>query len=116
MPALGVQDNLRAWSDLRRYGVGGGISAMPSMHMSIVTLFVLAGWSVSRRWGLLATAFFVVIFLGSIHLGYHYAVDGYVSMALTTVIWVVSGWFAQAWLARDPAAAWTYRPQPATQA
>jgi hypothetical protein len=44
-----------------------------------------------------------VIFAGSIHLGYHYAVDGYFAWALTRVLWWAAGHMARRWEA-TPAA------------
>lgn len=64
-----------------------GISAMPSMHNGSALLFALAGYQVSRFAGHLLSAHAALIFIGSIHLGWHYAVDSYVAWALTLVIW-----------------------------
>jgi hypothetical protein len=73
------------------HGLGRGISAMPSMHVSIAFLFVMFSWRVSFCLGIAATAYCIVIFLGSVHLGYHYAVDGYVAIVATLIIWVTAG-------------------------
>ncbi len=74
-----------------------GISAMPSMHNGSALLFALAGYQVSRFAGHLLSAHAVLIFIGSIHLGWHYAVDSYLAWALTLVIWFammpVSRWW-----------------------
>ena len=40
---------------------------------------------------LIDRAYALVIWIGSIHLGWHYAVDGLVSIALTIVIWKLMG-------------------------
>ena len=91
LPSLRIRDLL--W---RGY-VGGtdevamGISAMPSLHVAIVTLCAISGWYVSRLVGVLMSLFAVLIFLGSVHLGWHYAVDGYVSVAATAGIWIGVG-------------------------
>lgn len=100
IPALTVQEALLSWAAAKDYTLGGGISAMPSMHVAIATLFTLLGWRISTFWGAAASIFLVMIFLGSIHLGYHYAIDGYVSMMLTPIIWWGSGWGAKAHLDR----------------
>jgi len=68
-----------------------GISAMPSMHVSIAFLLALFGWRHSRLFGIVFSIFFVTIFLGSIHLLWHYAIDGYVSILATAIIWIVCG-------------------------
>ncbi len=81
------------WENYRSSGiaVGGGISAMPSLHIAIATLQALLGWRISRRLGWLLTGYAIVILLGSVHLGWHYAVDGYLSIALMLVIWKLAG-------------------------
>ena len=56
----------------------GGISAMPSLHIAIAVLLALVGWQINRFIGVLLTAYVFIILIGSIILGWHYAVDGYV--------------------------------------
>ncbi len=89
--ALTAQERL--WTDYSAAGVslGGGISAMPSMHLSMAFLFVLLGWRVHRLIGLAALLYCIAIQIGSVQLGWHYALDGYVSIAATAVIWWVMG-------------------------
>lgn len=77
---------------LRDKGVtGGGISAMPSMHLAVVTLNALMLGSLDRRAGLLGWLYVAVILLGSVYLGWHYAIDGYASIAAVALIWGVTG-------------------------
>jgi hypothetical protein len=45
----------------------------------------------SRFAGLYFGIFTVIILIGSVHLAYHYAVDGYVSIAATWLIWLAAG-------------------------
>jgi hypothetical protein len=71
--------------------VGGGISAMPSVHNGLSALFAVAGFSINRKLGWALSAYALVIWIASIHLGWHYAVDGLVSIALTVVIWKAMG-------------------------
>lgn len=92
VPALDIQAQLLWWQVHGRAGLGAGISAMPSLHVAIATLYAAAGWSVSRFWGIAWSVFLGLIFLGSIHLGYHYALDGYVSFVATLAIWQAVGW------------------------
>lgn len=81
--------------------LGHGISAMPSMHIALSVLTLLFFW----RSGLVArigTILFVtVIFLGSIHLGWHYAIDGYVAAAMAVIIWKATAHLARLSLARQ---------------
>lgn len=75
------------------FGLGRGITAMPSMHVSIALLFVLCLRPISRVAAIAALVFLLVIMIGSVHLGYHYAVDGYLSLLATGTIWKVAGWW-----------------------
>jgi hypothetical protein len=73
-------------------GPGSGISAFPSMHIANSTLFVLLANRISRSLTWAALGFLAVILFGSVHLGWHYAVDGYFSIAATVLIWKAVGW------------------------
>ena len=92
VPALHVQEMLWKLYESQGLAVGGGISAMPSLHVAIAVSFVLLARTIDRRLAVGFTVFAVLIFLGSIHLGWHYAVDGYVSAIATWVIWRGVGW------------------------
>jgi len=84
--AIPVQDELwQGYSD--NSVIVRGISAMPSMHNGSALLYALAGYKVSRVAGHLLSAHAILIFIGSVHLGWHYAVDSYLAWALTLVIW-----------------------------
>jgi hypothetical protein len=97
--SLGVQDMLWDRYAAGGFGIGGGISAMPSMHVSAAFLFVLIGRRANRVAALGFAAFALLILVGSVHLGWHYAIDGYASIPATWAIWRAVGWA----LARDPA-------------
>ena len=108
VPALQVQEML--WSGHESGGVAqaGGVSAMPSMHVASAFLFVLLGWRVQRWLGWVLSGFFVMILIGSVHLGWHYAIDGYLAVPLTWLIWRLAGWLLDLDpLFRRPAAAET---------
>jgi hypothetical protein len=73
------------------HGFGTGISAMPSVHIAIVTLNAQMLWSRDRRIGALAWAYAAAIGFGSVYLGWHYAVDGLVSLVVVVTIWRLCG-------------------------
>jgi hypothetical protein len=77
-----------------------GISAMPSMHVALTTLIAVVGFQIHRIWGVLGTLYLIIVLLGSVHLGWHYAIDGYLSILLVWVLW----WAAGKWPAWKPAA------------
>ena len=68
-----------------------GISAMPSMHVSIAFLMALFGARKGLFFGVCYGAFALLITLGSIHLLWHYAIDGYMSLFGTGLIWILCG-------------------------
>jgi membrane-associated phospholipid phosphatase len=87
-------------SHLRKESMlGGGISAMPSMHVAFSILFALGLRRLSRRWYYVALVYAFVIWVGSIYFGWHYAVDGVFAVPLVLVIWKVSGRISTALIA-----------------
>ncbi len=71
------------------------ISAMPSMHVATSVLFALLAWRLNVWFGWVMTGFCVLICLGSIHLGWHYAVDGVLSLLITFPLWSFSGYLVK---------------------
>ncbi|MBC7282002.1 phosphatase PAP2 family protein [Hoeflea sp.] len=65
-------------------GLGGGISAFPSVHVALVTMNALFVIERSRPWGIAAFAYVGFVLFSSVYLGWHYAIDGYVSIAVVT--------------------------------
>lgn len=81
---------------LRTFGasepiLGGGISAMPSLHNALAVLFAAAAFRIDRRLGFAAAGYAGVIWIGSVHLGWHYALDGIVGAACCLVTWWACG-------------------------
>jgi hypothetical protein len=74
-----------------RLRVGGGISAMPSVHNALAVLFALAAFRLNRVAGWVLAAYAVLIWIGSVHLGWHYAIDGLAAAALTVGLWTAAG-------------------------
>lgn len=75
-------------------GVGAGISAMPSIHVATAFLFMLMGLKSEKKfWRAASVIYLLFIQIGSVHLGWHYAVDGYLAGLTTYLIWIASGRF-----------------------
>ncbi len=75
----------------------GGVSAMPSMHNATALLFVLASGGRPRWVRAILAAHCGLIFIGSVHLAWHYAIDGYIAMALAAGVWWIAGPVARWW-------------------
>ncbi len=71
--------------------VGAGISAFPSLHVSMILLCCLGLWKINRPFAYVFIAIAAIIILGSVHLGWHYSVDSYAAILLTLLIWKISG-------------------------
>jgi hypothetical protein len=93
--AVDLQEVL--WQGLMSNGVLGEISAMPSLHNGTALLFALAAYQVSRFWGRMMLANTLIILIGSVHLGWHYALDGYVAWVLCLIMWQASAPIARWW-------------------
>lgn len=107
--AIPTQDML--WAGYMGEGAMRGISAMPSIHNASALLLVLAAWNRSLFVRSVAILHAVLIFIGSIHLAWHYAVDSYLAWAMALLIWWAAGPLARWWeassLARNFAASQT---------
>jgi hypothetical protein len=84
------------WDDHLRAGgaIGGGISAMPSLHVAATLWIGLVLQSYRREAGVAGFCYFGLITIGSVMLGWHYAVDSLVAVLIT-----ISAWCAAARLA-----------------
>ncbi|MFO0989255.1 MAG: phosphatase PAP2 family protein [Alphaproteobacteria bacterium] len=90
--ALATQEMLWQAYQSKEAALGAGISAMPSMHVAIAVLLALFGWQVGRGLGIALTVFALLIQLGSVHLAWHYAIDGYLSAIAGVIVWYAVGW------------------------
>jgi hypothetical protein len=77
-----------------------GISAFPSVHLSIAATCTCLGFAVNRVLGWELVAFTVGILAGSVHLGWHYAVDDFAGILLGILFWWISARLTRWWLAR----------------
>jgi membrane-associated phospholipid phosphatase len=68
--------------------MGGGISAMPSMHLAAAAIYVIA--SRGTKWFYPSILFWLIIFIASGYFGYHYWVDGFVGAVVAWICWTLS--------------------------
>lgn len=82
--------------------LGGGISAMPSLHLGVGVLVFLLARAYKSRLAWLAGAYVMILMIGSVHLAWHYAVDGYFGIAGGWLAWIAAGWLTNHLVAPPP--------------
>jgi len=93
LPALDVQEYL--WKGFSgELAVSSGISAFPSMHVATATLMALGAFRINRTLGYCMWGFVGLIQVGSVMLGWHYAIDGYGGALVSIAIWKLAGFWA----------------------
>ena len=86
---LYLEEGIRSWQAYP----GGGISAMPSMHIaSAVLLAIAAGRSMLA---IPAWLFVAILAVGSVHSGYHYAVDAILAAIIALACWKLAASVAE---------------------
>lgn len=78
-----------------RLAIGRGISAMPSVHIALAVQFACAAFALNRGLGWIAAGYAALMWVASVHLGWHYAVDGVAAAAVTVPLWFACGRLAR---------------------
>jgi hypothetical protein len=68
-------------------GLGTGISAFPSVHVALISLNAFFLYAYSRRLGIAAFVYVAFVLVSSVYLAWHYAIDGYVAIALAALVY-----------------------------
>lgn len=87
---LGLTDYLYSAYTSQHTVLGTGISAMPSLHVALAFLNALFLASRHRIAGRIAWAYAGIILFGSVYFGWHYALDGYISILSVLMIWTIA--------------------------
>lgn len=69
--------------------LGTGISAMPSMHVALAIWVAFAAYALWKPLVVPAVIYAILVWAASIASGWHYAIDGIVSLALVTCVHAV---------------------------
>ena len=91
IPVWSVSAQRMLWDGYLNVTKPIGISAFPSMHNGTAFLIALSFRPISKSLSNILFGFTGVIFLASIHLGWHYAVDGYAAFGLALLCWLGAG-------------------------
>jgi hypothetical protein len=86
---LSLQERLwQVYLENGRDGViNGNVTAMPSLHVAIAFSLFLVGRATHPILGVVFGLFTLVILVATVHLGWHYAIDGYAGILGTLAIW-----------------------------
>jgi hypothetical protein len=71
--------------------VGTGISAFPSVHVAVATLYALYAWPLGRLPRVAAVLYLLAVTVGAVHLGWHYSLDCYAGFLGAVVIYGAVG-------------------------
>lgn len=67
-----------------------GISAMPSMHVALSWIMAFQAFQYRKSLGWAMVGFAILIQLSSVHLAWHYAIDGYLGFVVAALCWVAA--------------------------
>lgn len=84
-------DHYTTLTEITLFGAGNlmygcGLMALPSLHVTVVCLFAIFLWNEGfwLRWG--SITFALLIFIGSVISGWHYAIDGYAGLLIALLV------------------------------
>jgi membrane-associated phospholipid phosphatase len=81
--------------------INGAVMAMPSLHVAAAFSLYLVGRATHPVLGWVLGLFTLTILVATVHLGWHYAIDGYAGMLGAWAIWHAVGFLLRRpWLAR----------------
>ena len=72
-----------------------GIAAFPSLHVGIIAVFAISLFKVNRLLSYLMFIYLIIIQVGSVLLGWHYAIDGYFAIILAVSLYYFSAFFVE---------------------
>ena len=81
------------------------------MHVASTWLVARMLQTNGRNAAVAGWTFFALILVGSVHLGWHYAIDGYLGMLGAWIIWRAVGW----WLKRPRVQAFLWPQGPSAK-
>lgn len=70
-------------------GIGTGIAAFPSLHVSFVVLHTLFAFEINKKLGYFVLAYAFFVWFSSVYLAWHYAIDGIAGGILVVIIYYV---------------------------
>lgn len=90
---IAIAESDRMWAAAAAHdpGMVAGISAMPSIHVAISLWMWLVARDLCPRVSIPAFLYFVLVWLGSVQLGWHYVSDGIAGVIGMLAVWSLAG-------------------------
>ncbi len=86
-PLTAVELQARLLEGYHDGDTAAGISAMPSMHVTLSWIIVFQAFCYRKWMGWIVLGYAMLIQLASVHLGWHYAIDGYLGLLVALFCW-----------------------------
>lgn len=87
--ALGVQDFPSVYNKISP----NPVAAVPSLHAAYATLLVIFTYKLfGKRWALLTCIYPLIIFVGTVYSGEHYAIDEIIGLVYAVIGYAVVAW------------------------
>ena len=67
-----------------------GVAAFPSLHVAVIALFCIFSRELNKIFFIFMLCYTLIVQTGSVHLGWHYAIDGYFGMILAFFCYFVT--------------------------
>ena len=62
------------------------------MHVAFAALLARGAFALDKRTGWLLSIYALLVWIASVHLGWHYAIDGIVGAPMAVGTWHLAGW------------------------
>jgi len=82
-----LQDIMWSYLKTNNQMEGAGISAFPSVHIGVASVIAAYAFERSRLLGAVFGVYLLILLFLSVYLGWHYAIDGYFSIAAVLLFW-----------------------------
>lgn len=86
---IALTESDRMWAAMAQHhpGLVAGISAIPSIHVAVSLWMYLVARTLARRYAPAALLYFLLIWIGSVQLGWHYTIDGLIGAIGMLGVW-----------------------------
>lgn len=92
-PLAAIRSQNFLWAGHMGLATPLGVSAMPSVHVGLATLVMLAAFDYGWWVRIPSVLFWLATLVGSVATGWHYAADGYAATLIVVAVWLAASQF-----------------------